>query len=482
MRRLEDRIFESLRVEGSAAGEIELARKFLGVGDSGIQAAARIIATALGRDPRFVKTESGWTARSDRATCRALREEAWLVLTGWTVTREGRKWRVLAMTGYRPDPDGSCACALYLVGAGETAVRVVKALEEETGLRFAPLSELKLLRLLEEAWQQAGILLRGLAADGLGWLLQLAEATGTGWPEHVYSMTDLLRLVLPAPAAPRMEEARRYFHLETSREDPFLAEVEALPALLPALIEALEVQGVERVDELSDRVDLLRRPLDLGPYDFTGADLAALPEKPGVYLFYDAAGTVLYVGKSVNLRRRVGGYFRWQADADQKLQRIQSETRRWSIQVLGSDLEALLEEARLIRTHHPAINVQLESHELPAEKGLADVLLALLPHASEGMARLFALNPRGSIRRLAVDRLAPDLRELERFLEETCATTAGGDGAGGEDFSLALRWLRKNSDRLTFFKYHDYPDRPGVVRAILAALPATPGTEKIVIV
>ena len=50
--------------------------------------------------------------------------------------------------------------------------------------------------------------------------------------------------------------------------------------------------------------------------------LDALPNKPGVYLMKDAAGTILYVGKAVNLRARVRSYFQAAAGVSRKVERL----------------------------------------------------------------------------------------------------------------------------------------------------------------
>ncbi len=85
----------------------------------------------------------------------------------------------------------------------------------------------------------------------------------------------------------------------------------------------------------------------------------SLPKKPGVYLFKDADGTILYVGKALTLRNRVSSYFLGK-----------NTDRPWILVMMGSvdsvetivvdtEVEALMLEATLIKQHMPRFNIKL---------------------------------------------------------------------------------------------------------------------------
>ena len=83
-----------------------------------------------------------------------------------------------------------------------------------------------------------------------------------------------------------------------------------------------------------------------------------LPGQPGCYLYYDGGGTVIYVGKAVNLRSRVGSYFG--ASADRKARLIVADASRLEFIVTDSEVDALILEANLIKRHKPHYNVLLK--------------------------------------------------------------------------------------------------------------------------
>jgi excinuclease ABC subunit C len=90
--------------------------------------------------------------------------------------------------------------------------------------------------------------------------------------------------------------------------------------------------------------------------------LATLPPRPGVYLMKDAEGRVIYVGKAVNLRSRVRSYFQPGAVRN-KLDKVSRLTRHVAdieVIVVDSELEALLTEINLIKSHQPHFNVRLK--------------------------------------------------------------------------------------------------------------------------
>jgi excinuclease ABC subunit C len=86
---------------------------------------------------------------------------------------------------------------------------------------------------------------------------------------------------------------------------------------------------------------------------------AQLPESPGVYLFKDAGGTVLYVGKARNLRSRVRSYFLESRWMDAKTGSLAREIADLETIVVGNEREALALEHNLIKQYLPKFNVVL---------------------------------------------------------------------------------------------------------------------------
>jgi excinuclease ABC subunit C len=83
------------------------------------------------------------------------------------------------------------------------------------------------------------------------------------------------------------------------------------------------------------------------------------PAAPGVYLFQDQAGRVLYVGKANNLRARAGSYFLAAAAADQRTSLLVREAYDVDFLEAESEVDALLMEARLIKDIQPKYNREL---------------------------------------------------------------------------------------------------------------------------
>src|SRR5262245_6750674 len=113
------------------------------------------------------------------------------------------------------------------------------------------------------------------------------------------------------------------------------------------------------------------------------------PPTPAVYLLKDADERPLYVGKTINLRRRLRAHF-----AERRWRAIRPELSRiadveW--QTVGSELEALLREAVWIHEHQPTVNIQvaapnLDAREIP--RALLRDVLVVLPSAEEDSVEL----------------------------------------------------------------------------------------------
>src|ERR671924_1026086 len=87
--------------------------------------------------------------------------------------------------------------------------------------------------------------------------------------------------------------------------------------------------------------------------------LRGLPTKPGVYLFRDARGDVLYIGKAKSLRPRVRSYFQKTTDGRAQIRYLPERVDDLEVIVTGSEVEALHLEQNLVKRHRPPFNVRL---------------------------------------------------------------------------------------------------------------------------
>lgn len=126
--------------------------------------------------------------------------------------------------------------------------------------------------------------------------------------------------------------------------------------LLHALLERAGSIGVLGID------DLLALPTIKGHPQLTKLRLAAdLPRAPGVYLFRDATGRIVYVGKAVDLRRRVRSYFSGSGDDRRKIGPMLRTLARIDHIVCDGELEAGVLEIRMIQRHVPRYNRQAKN-------------------------------------------------------------------------------------------------------------------------
>jgi len=87
--------------------------------------------------------------------------------------------------------------------------------------------------------------------------------------------------------------------------------------------------------------------------------LKGLPAKPGVYLFRDRAGDVLYIGKAKSLRPRVRSYFQQSLDTRTAIQQLPERVADIEVIVTQNEVEALHLEQNLVKRHRPPFNVRL---------------------------------------------------------------------------------------------------------------------------
>lgn len=94
-----------------------------------------------------------------------------------------------------------------------------------------------------------------------------------------------------------------------------------------------------------------------------------LPLSPGVYFFRDKTGKILYIGKAVNLKRRVNSYFQ-KRHIDPRIEELAGKISKIDYQKTDTVVEALILEANLINKHKPVYNIKLKD-----DKSFANIII-----------------------------------------------------------------------------------------------------------
>ncbi len=202
---------------------------------------------------------------------------------------------------------------------------------------------------------RGSVLVAHNAGFDISFLKAAAAATGHPWPGFsVVDTVHLARQVVTRDETPnhKLSSLAALFGAQTTPDHRALHDAQATVDVLHALIERVGTLGVHTLEELvsySGRVPATtRRKRFL-------AD--AMPSAPGVYVFKDHNGSPLYVGTSVDIRRRTRAYF------------TASETRRRMTDMVRlaesitpiicqTRLEAQVRELRLIASHKPPYNAR----------------------------------------------------------------------------------------------------------------------------
>jgi excinuclease ABC subunit C len=92
---------------------------------------------------------------------------------------------------------------------------------------------------------------------------------------------------------------------------------------------------------------------------YTPEQVLQLPDKPGVYKFFDHEGNLIYVGKAKSLKKRISSYFKSRSFTDRKTRKMISEIIGIEFTLVNSEFDALLLENNLIKNHQPKYNINL---------------------------------------------------------------------------------------------------------------------------
>ena len=227
-----------------------------------------------------------------------------------------------------------------------------------------------------------------------------------------------------------------------------LKQGERFAIVLYELFELLKRKGIETRTAFDRCLSGEKAPLFIGK-KFSYDDILALPPLPGVYAFKDINGKHCYIGKAVNLKRRLQSYWKDSDESPGKLLKLREVAHSFVTHRCGSELECLLYEYRLIRKYAPPLNKQVDVFERKGTFRPVDDCIVLLPHAEtgKGMSVWFRGNQKILLKPFDVS-----FQEKDVFIAELAAFFFSPVlPAGPADFpeqEIATRWIKRHADAL----------------------------------
>ncbi len=185
----------------------------------------------------------------------------------------------------------------------------------------------------------------------MSFLNAAAERLGYGrLPNPTSDTLGLARRLLPGEVRRlNLQSLASYFRSPVTPNHRALADARATAHVFWGLLERAGTIGVTHLD------DLLRLPTAKGSPHYKKIELTErLPRRPGVYMFQDKDGNVIYVGKAKNLRTRVRSYF--YGDSRRSVAQMMRDLADVDHYVCNTEIEAEVTELRLIHANSPRYN------------------------------------------------------------------------------------------------------------------------------
>jgi DNA polymerase III subunit epsilon len=468
-----DRLVELVEERRGAVAAEEAARVLFALGHVPAGVARSLLDDLVSGDSRLAWRGGAVSLAGGGPESRPLEEAAFVVLDLETTGLAPGRSKICEIGAVRVDRLDAVATFQTLVNPRE---RLPLAIANLTGLadhelRTAPPVELAVRRFL--AFAEGATLVAHNARFDIGFLdHELERLTGRRYSGAVVDTVWLARRLLSG-RAPRVALASlaQFFGTAARPCHRALPDAEATAEILLRLIGLAQERGAATVSDVVALAVPARRAAHAKRSLAFGA-----PTSPGVYLFRDAHDRVLYVGRARDLRARLRSYFR-----SEKLRPAVEaalgvvEEIEW--RVLGSELEAALEELRLLRELRPPANARStrpDRYVYLATRGDSVVVSSKTsPHGPVKSRRRAELAAR-ALEPSELERPSSALPRLRRKLARLAEDLRFEDAARLRDRVKAVEALAGELERLQRLRETELcllvpAERPGYRRAYFVA-------------
>jgi DNA polymerase-3 subunit epsilon len=174
------------------------------------------------------------------------------------------------------------------------------------------------------------------------------KALGYKFTRKTLCTVRVSRKVFPGLQSYSLAKLCKHFKIQLTNHHRASADALATVEIFEKLLAKNSSKITKNVVETEIKAKNLPPKINLDEYE-------ALPEDTGVYYFHNEDGDIIYIGKSINIKKRVGSHFTQNLNNRKSID-IKSQVAGISYELTGSELVALLLESDEIKRHHPKFN------------------------------------------------------------------------------------------------------------------------------
>ncbi|QBD82470.1 hypothetical protein EPA93_43445 [Ktedonosporobacter rubrisoli] len=395
------RAYELLESLGQPVSEDLLIRHIFGVNDTSSQGALWTLLlrqtlkhSALFEEiePPGEEQEKSWALSAWRSTQQPLERTEFVVLDIETTGFRPGSARIIELAAVRLRGGESVDAFQCLINPGR---RIPPFIQKFTGITPDMLADAPAISEIFADFLQfiegATLVGHNVGFD-MGFLAYEAQLLGHAFPLEALDTIPLARRFLPGLKRFKLDYVAQHLHIPPTNRHRAMGDAKVTAAVFVHLLELARQQGITTLGHLRTRLQLpvtwsgdiaqvhvSRKSPMRADSQLSSAAVASrpngnlflnpawkqtFPTQPGVYLMKDAEGNVIYVGKAKCLKDRLSSYYSQPLGYTRKMDGLLQNIKEIETRVLGSELEALLVESRLIKELQPMYNVQLRNYEL----------------------------------------------------------------------------------------------------------------------
>ena len=441
---LTEKVYKNLLNNEIGLTSQDIVKEFMKIEKVSPLVAEKVVDPVLSKDTRFFKTEDGfWKSKKSVPMEKLPLSEVSFIIFYIHEVEDQKNKKVLYQAG-KVSPQGMeyknsySSFLLYRGGYVEEIKEIDTVVSNVNNYVFIPydLNSFKLFRRLyrEKFYMPPDIL--------------------------AISIRDLITNMYPQKKLKNWNDLIREFSIINVESSLAISKTKTVLYVFEHLLNKIEEMKIDNIEKLIEFINKDKKKINFSKYSFDKDFLTNIPEYSGVYLFYNKTGEVIYVGKTNNLRRRINSYFWNTGESLEKIKGILDDIFRIEYMIMGSELEAIVEEYNLIKKFKPKYNTQINIPERIVETSKRIVLLPSI-ESENGIVLFFLCNG------LPLIKDEFNCKKSKEIIDKIKLILSSEDYSFDPAKLLVINYIKRYGDNINIIELENYSDENAILNSLL---------------